>query len=183
MNDWGLPTTAKINGREHPIRSDYRAALDVFSILGDPELDDGERGVLAFTVFYPDFEDMEQGDYKEAYDFLVWFLMGGDSKQRPPKAKLADWEQDFPIIVGAVNRVIGYEIRSVEYLHWWTFLAAYCEVGDCLFAQVVSIRKKRAEGKKLEKHEQRFYREHRDLVDLKVKETPEEEQVLEHWIS
>ena len=182
MTDWGLPTSATINGREHPIRSDYRAALDTLSVLGDPELDDGERGALAFTVFYHDFEDMEPEDYEEARDFLMWFLAGGDSGQRPPKARLADWEQDFPIIVGAVNRVVGYEVRSVEYLHWWTFLAAYCEVGDCLFAQVVAIRKKIAEGRKLEKHERRFYREHRDLVDLKVKETPEEAEMLDEWI-
>lgn len=191
MTSWELPETATINGREFPIRSDYRAALDVLSILGDPEIGDHERGVLALTVLYPDLDEMGPDDMGPAQDFLMWFVGGGDSKRKPPKAKLADWDQDFPIIVGAVNRVLGYEARAVPYdyetneggLHWWTFLAAYCEVGDCLFAQVVAIRKKIAQGRKLEDHERRFYNENRDLVDLKRKETPEERQVLEHWIN
>ncbi len=182
MSDWGLPTTAEIGGRAHPIRSDYRAALDVLSVLGDPDLDDRERGTLAFTVFYPDYPEMGPQDVEEASAFMKWFLEGGDTRQRPPRAKLADWEQDFPIIVGAVNRVVGYEVRSAEYMHWWTFLAAYCEVGDCLFAQVVSIRKKMADGRKLEKHERRFYEEHRGLVDLRARKTREEEELLNEWI-
>ena len=46
-----------------------------------------------------------------------------------------------------------------------------------------AIRKKLAQGRKLETHEQRFYKEHAGLVDLKRKETPEEKQILEHWVS
>ena len=191
MSTWELPRSATINGREFPIRSDYRAALDALSVLADPGLDDNERGVLTLTILYPDAADMEPSDHEGAIEFAKWFLAGGDGATKAPPVKLADWEQDFPIIVGPVNRVLGYECRAVPYdpdaneggLHWWTFLAAYNEVGDCLFAQVVAIRKKLAQGRKLEKHEQRFYREHRDLVDLKRKETPEEERILEHWIS
>ena len=77
--------------------------------------------------------------------------------------------------------MLGFEARSVEYLHWWTFLAAYMEVGDCLFAQVVSIRNKKARGKKLEKYEQQFYREHRAMVDLKPKVTEAEKNLFELW--
>lgn len=183
MTSWELPESATINGREFPIRSDYRAALDALSILGDPEIDDHERGVLALTVLYPDLADMGPEDVGPAQNFLRWFLEGGDSRRRPPRAKLADWEQDFPIIVGAVNRVLGYEAREVEHLHWWTFLAAYCEVGDCLFAQVVAIRKKIAQGRRLEAHERRFYNENRDLVDLAHRETPEEAAMLDEWIN
>lgn len=191
MSTWELPRSATINGREFPIRSDYRAALDALSVLADPGLDDNERGVLTLTILYPDAADMDPTDHAEAIEFAKWFLAGGDGATKAPPVKLADWEQDFPIIVGPVNRVLGYECRAVPYdpdaneggLHWWTFLAAYNEVGDCLFAQVVAIRKKIAQGRKLEKHEQRFYREHGDLVDLKRKETPEEERILEHWIS
>lgn len=182
MTPWDLPESATINGREFPIRSDYRAALDVLSILGDPDIDDEERGALAFMVLYPDLEDMGPEDMEPARDFLMWYIAGGDSKVKPPKAKLADWDQDFPIVVGPVNRVLGYEVRSVAHLHWWTFLAAYMEVGDCLFAQVVAIRKKLAQGRKLEKHERRFYNENRGLVDLARKETSAEAAMLDEWI-
>jgi len=93
-----------------------------------------------------------------------------------------DWEQDFPIIAAPVNRVLGFECREVPYLHWWTFLAAYNEIGDCLFANVVSIRKKKAQGKKLDKADQAFARENSDLVNFRVKATAAEEAVFEEWI-
>ena len=74
------------------------------------------------------------------------------------------------------------QVREVPYLHWWTFLAAYYEIGDCLFAHVVSIRMKKQKGKKLDKFDEEFYREHRDLVDMRKRVTPAEEEELEQWI-
>lgn len=182
MGSWELPTSASINGTEYAIRSDYRAVLDVLTVMGDTDLTDGERGALAFEVFYKQFKEMPQADYEKAAEYLKWFIGGGDTGVKPPKRKLADWEQDFPIIVGPVNRVLGYEVRSVEYLHWWTFLGAYMEVGDCLFAQVVAIRKKLGKGRKLEKFEREFYRENRELVDLRVRETDAERELLDAWM-
>ena len=77
-----------------------------------------------------------------------------------------------PIIIPAANRVLGQEVRAMPYLHWWTFLGAYMEIGDSLFSTVLGLRQKRAKGKKLEKYEQEFYKENRALVDLRKKETP-----------
>ena len=182
MSAWDLPKTAVINGREYPIRSDYRAALDVMAILEDKDLSDGERGDFAFRVFYPDYPDnMPRGDFEQAARYLQWFIGGGDLKGSHPKTKLADWQQDFPLIVNPVNRVLGYEIRECEYCHWWTFLSAYYEIGDCLFAQVVSIRKKKRAGKKLEKWERDFYRENRGLIDLRTTYTEDEMEFFKEW--
>lgn len=181
MSAWELPTSAEVNGAEYEIRSDFRAVLDVLAVLEDPELSDSERGALSMEIFYPGIEGMPRGDYKEASEFMMWFVSGGDSHMSRPRRKLADWQQDFPIIVNPVNRVLGYECRSCEYLHWWSFLSAYYEVGDCMFAQVVAIRKKRQKGKKLEKHELEFYRENRELIDFKIEETDAEKEILEAW--
>ena len=93
-----------------------------------------------------------------------------------------DWEQDFPLIIGPVNRVLGKEIRSVEYLHWWTFLSAYMEVGDCTFAQVVAIRDKKARGKKLDKAENEWLKRNRELVDFKRKYTSSDDETLNGWV-
>lgn len=167
MSAWDLPETVSVGGRDVPVRTDFRAVLDILEVLGDPEIGDAERAYVALQVFYEDLGAIDPSDYREACERLMWFVGGGDSPARPPKRKLADWSQDFPIIVPAVNRVLGYECRSVGHLHWWTFLGAYMEVGDCLFAQVVAIRKKKSKGKKLDKHEEAFYRENRGIVDLK----------------
>lgn len=64
-------------------------------------------------------------------------------------------------------------------MHWWTFLGYFSEVGDGLFSQVINIRQKRAKGKKLEKWELDFYNEHKELVDIKEKLTPEEQAELD----
>jgi hypothetical protein len=182
VSAWDLPTAAEIGGTTYDIRSDYRAALDILTLMADPELTDGERGALALEVLYPGIADMPPEHYGEAASFLQWFVAGGDAGASPPRRKLADWNQDFRIIAPPVSRVLGFEVRSVEYLHWWTFLGAYMEVGDCLFAQVVAIRKKKSQGKKLEKHEREFYRDNRELVDFHVTRTDAEKEILDEWI-
>ena len=48
---------------------------------------------------------------------------------------------------------------------------------------MVSIRKKRLAGKKLDKHEQQFYAENRAIVDLKRNETKAEAELFEQWIN
>ena len=100
----------------------------------------------------------------------------------PPKKegpKLMDWEQDFSIIIPAINRVAGMEVRELPALHWWTFLGYYQEIGgDCTFAQVVSIRDKLQRGKPLDKAEREYYRRNREMVDLQTKRTTQEEAFL-----
>lgn len=180
MSGYDLPTTAEIGGVEYAIRSDYRAVLDVVKVIGDPEISDRERALVALTVFFPGFDEMPRSCYQEALDFVFWFVAGGkgQGKGRP---RIMDWDQDFPLIVAPVNRVLGCEVRAVEYMHWWTFLAAYCEIGDCLFAQVVSIRKKKRKGLRLDKADEAFYRENRELVDLETRETSAEAELFELW--
>ena len=194
---YDLPTSVEVGGREWPIRSDYRAALDLITIMGDPELDDTDRTLLALEIFFDTWEEISEDgetviehgfweipveDYQEALDRAFWFVGGGKGSGKR-KPKLMDWEQDFQLIAAPVNRVLGYEVREVEYLHWWSFLAAYYEIGDCLFAQVVGIRKKKSKGQKLDKSDQAFARENADLVNFKVKTTADEDAVLDEWIA
>ena len=179
MDNWSLPTSATIDGVEYEIRSDFRAVLDALSVMQDAELTDEQRAYYAFEIFYVDFDSMPSTAYAQAREFFLDFVSYGNSnKQNAPK--LADWEQDFPLIVAPVNRVLGYEIRSCEYLHWWTFIGAYLEIGDCLFAQVVGIRKKKRKGK-LSKEDRRFYNENRDLIDFHTKYTDAEEEFFREW--
>lgn len=183
MAGYDLPTTATIGGATYDIRSDYRAVLDVMQVMADPEITDGERAATALAIFYPDAEAMPVRDLREAIEWLYWFVGGGEEPASTRKPRVMDWEQDFPLIAAPVNRVLGYEVRSCEYLHWWSFLSAYREIGECTFAQVVSIRKKRLAGKKLEAHEQKFYSENRSLVDLKRHETKAEAELFDQWIN
>ena len=115
------------------------------------------------------------------------FLRHKPQKKHP---KLTDFEQDFEFIIAPVNRVLGYESRAVEYdpenntggVHWWTFLAAYMEIGgDCLYSQIVSIRDKKQRRKKLEKWEKDWLRRNSDIVNLRTKYTDEENKFFNEW--
>lgn len=180
--NYTLPKTLDVCGTSYGIRWDYRAALDVCAALSDPELSDQERALAALLILYPDFEDMPPEHYETALRQGFWFLNGGEPERSGTSSrKLMDWQQDFSLIVGPVNRILGADVRGMEQLHWWTFLAAYMEIGDCMFAHVVSIRAKRAKGEKLSKEDRAFYNANRDLIDLHTHYTDEEEAALALW--
>lgn len=177
-----LPTCLEVCGSEYAIRSDYRAVLDICTALSDAELDDSEKALAALTIMYLDFSEMPPEHYREAVQKCFWFINCGNEEDRTQKApKLVSWEHDFQYIVAPINRVLGQEIRAVQYLHWWSFISAYYEIGDCTFAQVVRIRDKKARGKSLDKTDQEWYNRNRKMVDLPADYTEKEKDVLKLW--
>ncbi|NLU24149.1 MAG: hypothetical protein GXW99_05415 [Clostridiales bacterium] len=184
MIQWNdlLPKSVLIGDVQYEIRSDYRAILDICTALSDAELSEQERAVAALAIFYPSFGDMPQDCYNDALKLMYWFINCGDDEQKKgPSPKLIDWEQDFRYIVAPINRVTGKEIRSVDYMHWWTFIAAYYEIGDCLFAQIVRIRERKASGKALDKQDREWYAKNRELVDMKAQYTESDDSTMDLW--
>jgi len=178
-----LPKSLNVNGIDRAIRSDFRVALLIFQAFNDPELTDQEKTWVMMDCLYEDFDSIPHEDYQDAHDQAVWFLDGGiqedETKYRASK-KVLDWEQDEQMIFSAVNKVAGKETRAVDYMHWWTFLGYFNEVGEGLLSTVISIRQKKNKGKKLEKYEQEFYRENKTLIDIKTRLTAEEQAEKEY---
>ena len=179
--NYELPTTVEVNGVPRDIRSDFRAALDICVALNDTSISDEERGYTVLSIFYPDLEMIPQEDWQEAVKKLFWFIRGGEEEQQTKGPTLVSWDQDFQIICPAVNRIMGHDIRADKDLHWWTFLAAYMEIGECMFSQVVSIRSKMASGKKLDKTDKEFYRKNRNIIDIKKPLTDAEMDIIKEW--
>lgn len=175
-----LPTTLTVGGEEKPIRTDYRVALDIFLALTDPELDEYNRALEALDILYID--EIEPRDWREALDKCMWYLRGGEEEREQKSPQLISWEQDFQLIASPVSSVIGRDIRGIENLHWWTFLAAYMAIGDCYFAQVVHIRDMLARGRKMDKTDREFYRRNRDVIDIKKPMTSAEKEILKEWM-
>lgn len=177
-----LPRKININGTDRAIRSDFRVALLIFEACSDPELSDQEKAQTMIECLYEDFESIPLEDYQEANDKATWFLEGGniqdDNSKHQQSKKVMDWEQDEQIIFSSVNRIAGYETRAVEYLHWWSFLGFFNEIGEGLFSTVINIRSKLNKKKKLEKHEQEFYRDNKSVIDIKPRYTAEEQAEL-----
>ena len=189
MNVWNFPTSLNIGGVEYEIRTDYRVILDLLMALNDPELSDSDNKMSAYMqsrvileIMFPDWDNIPQEHIQEALDKVAEFIdmgIGDDSK----KPKTMDWEQDAPIIIPAINKVLNKEIRAEKYMHWWTFLGAYMEIGEGLFSNIIHIRQKKAKGKKLEKWEQEFYKENKSLIDFQHKEkrSNEEKEMLRDY--
>lgn len=179
---WDLPTSVEIDGTEYKItnKCDYRMVLDVICALNDNELDDDQKVRTALYIFYEDIrpcQNLEKA-IKEMYKIISYGEEQEENQEQKPR--LMDWEHDFPQIAPPVSRILGYDVRTPDkYTHWYTFLGGYMEIGECTFQNVVSIRSKRAKGKKLENWEQEFYRENKKMVDLPQNLTEEEQEWLD----
>ena len=186
---WEFPTSLNIGGVDYEIRTDYRAVLDLFTALSDPELTDEDEQMTAYMqsrvimeIMFPDCDNIPMEHWQEALNKVSEFIDMGISDDRK-KPKTMDWEQDAPILIPAINRVLNCEIRAQKHIHWWTFLGAYMEIGESLFSNIVHIRQKKASGKKLEKWEQDFYNDNKSLIDFKQKDkrSTEEKDVLRDY--
>lgn len=177
-----LPISVEINGEQFAIRNkcDYRVVLDAISALNDVELSKEEKLQCALYVFYENVEKIT--DFEIAIKEMMRIINNGEEESeqdRLPKPQLMDWEHDFKVLVAPLNKALSCEIRTVDYLHWWTFVAGYMEIGECLFSNIVSIRKKKMTGKKLEQWEQEFYKENKKMIDLPLNLTEEEQDWLD----
>lgn len=186
MSAWDLPTSLTVGGIEWDIRSDFRVALDILKYFSDPDYELDEKWYICLDILYVNADKIPSELIPEAAEKATWFLDGGENqKERKPQPVLMNWEQDAPIIVPAVNRVVGTEIRSLKYLHWWSFLGAYMEIGESFYTEVLNIRRKRSKNKKLEKWEQEFYTNNKEVIDLKKVESQEvkkEKENLMKWL-
>lgn len=179
---WEFPTSLNVGGVDYEIRTDYRAVLDLLAALNDKDLEDEDKRIEAYMksrvileIMFPDCDNIPSEHWKEATEKVSEFIdMGIVEGSKKPKTM--DWEQDAPIIIPSINKVLNTEIRAQKYIHWWTFLGAYMEIGEGLFSNIIHIRQKKANGQKLEKWEQDFYKENKSLIDFKEKKEKRSEE-------
>lgn len=163
---WQLPTSIELSGREYDIRTDYRAILDIFKAIEDKELSEQEKAEVMLKILYIDWQDIPRCDLQTALEKGREFIDCGISGEERKGVALMNWEKDSPIIAPAINKSARMDVRSVKYMHWWTFMAAYMEIHDSMFNQVVQIRQKRSKKQKLETWEREFYQSNKKLIDL-----------------
>ena len=185
---FNLPSTVTVSGIEYPVRTDFRTILEIFVMLDDPDLSDADKTEALLRMFFVRSEASPEGNRPEdptaALQAFTDFVDPRQAAKSPGthSTRLIDWSQDFDLMVAPINHILGYECRSVEYLHWRTFLAAYLEIPpESVFARVLRIREKLRTGKKLEKYEKQWYRRNMDLVVVRARYSVEEEKLLSEW--
>lgn len=179
-----LPEVLTVGGEDCPIRTDYRNVLDVFEAFQDPELEQWEKWIVAVYMIFEEFScaddvfmAVQEGfDMEETQKQILWFISAGQLEKEVLEIPTYNWTQDEQMIFSAVNKVAGRETRELEYLHWWTFLGYFNEVGEGLFRDIVRIRHKLNKGKKLDKDEKEFFSHNKELVLMKKQLTKEEQE-------
>jgi hypothetical protein len=178
MNVYGLPKTATIGEIEYTITTDFRDILEIIEYLNDTSRPEYLRWQIAIGLFYD--ESIPDEYLAQAMEFMAKFISYGDTDGKAGP-KLMDWKQDAHFIIGDINKVAGMEVRATKYLHWWTFLSYFYGIGEGQFSTIVSIRSKKAAGKKLEKWEEEFYRKNKEKVDFQKTKTEEDAAIQDYF--
>lgn len=169
---WQLPCEAVIGGVSYPIHGDFREVLQILQVLDDPSQPEFMRWQVAVQLFYEGQIPLQHR--QQAMEYLAEFISCGAGDT--PGPRLMDWEQDAPVIISEVNKVAAREIRSMPFVHWWTFLGWFHAIGQGQLATLVALRDKLRRGKPLESWEKEFYRQNRSRVELKKRRTPEQQE-------
>lgn len=188
-----IPVSLEFNGGEHKIANDadYRTILDCFSALNDSDITKEARIIACLIIFYEeliDIEDLDKlGDIDTAINKMFEFFRCNQPEAPQYESyRLIDWEQDEQLICSAINPIANQEIRSLPYLHWWTFMGYYNAIGKSVLATIVSIRSKIVHGEKLEKWEIKFRRENPQYFNWKsasADKFKEDEEIKALWNS
>lgn len=172
-----LPRSLCVGGQDRQIRSDFRTALLILEACADPDLSDYDKSVVCVECLFA--EEIPADLYEEALSRACWFIDGGDVAHSRVSVRVIDWAQDEAIIFPAINKVAGKETRAEDYIHWWTFLGWFQEIGEGALSTIVGIRYKLARGKALEKWERDYLRDNGERVKLKQRYSAEEQAEID----
>ena len=171
-----LPRSLRVNGKEFRIRTDYRDILKIVSAFNDRELEDDEKVYICLVILFKNFDNLKKDDYEAAFKAALSFIdCGQEPNNSKPAPNIMDWEQDEKIMFPAINKAAGFEVRTAKYIHWWTFIGYYMEIPEGIFSHVLSLRLKKAKGKRLEKWEKEFWSANKEICVIKTKLTKEEQ--------
>lgn len=185
MIGYDLPVSLCVGGKEYPIRTDFRDILNVLIAMNDPELDDDTKMIVMLKVMYPGWREIIPEHTEEAIRKASEFIDCGFQDDGGKTPRVIDWKEDANIIIPAINAVAHKEVRAEKSLHWWTFMGYFSEIRESLFSTVLGIRLKKKKGKKLEQWEKDFYKENRNIVDMRTQETEEikqEKEAILKWL-
>lgn len=173
-----LPEQLEVGGVLRDINSEFQVGITIMEIFERTDLTEREKVQVMVGILF--VEDIEPEHMQEAAEKAVWFLnlgeMDSSSNQGVDYGRLYSWEQDGRFIIAAIDKVLGRSCRR-EQLHWWEFISAFYEIGECTFSTIVNQRKLKKKGKQSEA-DREWWNENLSIAQLKKVYTPEEEAAI-----
>lgn len=173
-----LPSSLLVQGQQLAINADWRPCVNIMRMFERTDLSDSEKIMCMVGILYVD--EIPDSLLVEAAEQAVWFLNLGEEGTGKGKTtgRLFSWEQDLKYIISAVDKSAGFSIRSKDFYHFWEFMSAFFESGECVFNTLVHQRKLKKTGKQ-SKADKEWWIENKDIAELKVELTSDEKEVLD----
>lgn len=148
------------------INSDFRAIITVLQSWEDDYFNDEDKIEILLRILYKDQQLDDVGlALTEAKSFLNRTRLDSESTDEPI---LISWVQDIHLIFDGIISTHGTDPRTLEYLHWWSFLGLFHGIKEGTFSNIIRIRSKINNAEKLDKWEEEYYLKNRHMVDLDI---------------
>ena len=139
---------------------------EIMQAFEDDSLSNDEKILIMLDILYEE-DEFGEDTILEAVDKAIWFLSQGNTQPVKEEKPLSRLDKDEQLIFAAVNEVAHTDIRTDDNMHYWTYLSYMQAISShSLFASIVRIREKRNKGLNLEPEEKKFYKEHKEMIDL-----------------
>ena len=113
------PESARINGVDYKINTDFKVALECFKIIEDDNIEDEERSL---AIIYKLFGFIPDNDIDLFLDRAIKFLQCGETIQKQlSKEQDLDFFQDEKYITASFMSDYKLDL-SKEDIHWWQYI-------------------------------------------------------------
>lgn len=168
-----LPETVSIDGKEYPIRYDFRIGMQ-FERIQCSGTDDWDRIIRLLQIYYPKIP----ANVAEAIKQMLLFYRCGEPEEeneetkrkqqryqrRNSRAPAFSFAQDAPYIYAAFKEQYGIDLTEAE-LHWWKFMALFESLNEeTKMSRIMYYRKANTSG--LPKERRAFLNEMKKLYEI-----------------
>lgn len=130
------PKYVEIDGKEYPINTDFRVAIECDRVARDETIGDYERALAIIYLLFGDKGIDDRDNYGKLLELAKKYLSCGvevdsDNREEPDM----DYIQDMPYIEASFMSDFGIDLEDKE-MHWWKFNTlinglSNSEMGNC----------------------------------------------------
>ncbi len=171
------PEFVEIEGKEYPINTDFRIAIDCLNIVDDEDINDYERAIaISVMLFGEDVPICEK-----TIELATKYLQCGETTQtQVSRKKDMDFEQDKPFIYASFMSDYQLDLSKVK-MHWWQFCDLISGLTEhCVLNRIREIRNYDLSEVKDPKSRSRII-ESKERFELKKKLSREEQEALDEF--
>lgn len=174
-----FPTAVKVDGEVYEINTDFRVGLKIVQAFEDPKLTNFEKQAVMCGLLFKNVPS----NYAGAANAAKKFLDCGEEAEAPSGPRVYSFTKDAQYIYSAFLQTYGIDLQTAE-MHWWKFCYMFGDLAeDTTFAQMRSLRDRKARGKLTKEEKQLWMRLH-DILDLEEEqEDAETKAAFEHFES